>query len=241
EWGYQRLSAGSTIVLCDAAPPPLGRVAQGGCASSLALEISDGEHRLIVNCGGAQGSGLAKMPSLAEGLRTTAAHSTLTLADSNSTAIHPSGTLGKGVSEIDLDRQESDLGSKVEASHDGYAKRFGLIHKRAIALSVDGGEVRGEDTLLPAERKKAQGAAFAVRFHLHPAVEASATADAMGALLRFEKGALWQFRCRGGTLGIEESLWVNGEGQVIATSQLVVTGHAAPGGASVGWVLKRAG
>ncbi len=241
EWGYQRLSAGSTIVLFDAAPPPLGRVVQGGCASSLALEISDGEHRLIVNCGGAQGSGLDKMPSLSEGLRTTAAHSTLTLADSNSTAIHPSGTLGKGVTEIDLDRQESDLGSKVEASHDGYVRRFGLIHKRAIALSVDGREIRGEDTLLPGERKKAQGAAFAVRFHLAPGVDASPTADQMGALLRFDKGALWQFRCRGGTLALEESLWVDGDGQIQTTKQIVVSGESASGGASVGWVLKRAG
>ena len=32
----------------------------------------------------------------------------------------------------------------------------------------------------------------------------------MGALLRIERGALWQFRCRGGTLSIEESLWVDG-------------------------------
>jgi uncharacterized heparinase superfamily protein len=216
-------------------------VVQGGCASSLALEMSDGEHRLIINCGGAQGGGLAKMPSLAEGLRTTAAHSTLTLADSNSTAIHPSGALGKGVSEIDLDRQESDLGSKIEASHDGYARRFGLIHKRAIALSVDGRELRGEDTLLPAEKRKAHGAAFAVRFHLAPCVEASPTADAMGALLRLEKGALWQFRCRGGALSIEDSLWIDGEGQIQNTKQLVVTGEAAAGGASVGWVLKRAG
>ena len=241
EWGYQRLSAGSTILLCDAAPPPLGRVVQGGCASSLAIEVSDGEHRLIVNCGGAQAGSLAKMPSLADGLRTTAAHSTLTLADSNSTAIHPSGLLGKGVSEIDLDRQESDLGSKIEASHDGYVRRFGLIHKRAVALSVDGRELRGEDTLYPGERKKPQRAAFAVRFHLAPHVEASMTADSMGALLRLEKGALWQFRCRGGTLSIDESLWIDGAGQIQGTRQLVVSGESASGGASIGWVLKRAG
>ena len=241
EWGYQRLSAGNTILICDAAPPPLGRVVQGGCASSLATEVSDGEHRLIVNCGGAQAGSLAKMPSLADGLRTTAAHSTMTLADSNSTAIHPSGALGKGVSEIDLDRQESDHGSKIEASHDGYVRRFGLIHKRAVALSVDGREVRGEDTLYPAERKKPQRATFAVRFHLAPHVDASLTADSMGALLRIEKGPLWQFRCRGGLLSIDESIWIDGAGQIQGTRQLVVSGEAASGGASIGWVLKRAG
>jgi uncharacterized heparinase superfamily protein len=34
DWGYQRLSAGSTVVLVDAAPPPVTRLAEAGCAST---------------------------------------------------------------------------------------------------------------------------------------------------------------------------------------------------------------
>ena len=52
---------------------------------------------------------------------------------------------------------------------------------------------------------------FAVRFHLAPAVEVTTTADGQGALLRLRGGAVWQFRCRGGQLGVEDSLWIDGE------------------------------
>jgi uncharacterized heparinase superfamily protein len=87
EWGYQRLSAGQTLVICDAGPPPHVRTTQSGCASTLGIEMSDGSHRVIVNCGGGSSASLASVPGLSEGLRTSAAHSTLVLADSNSTAI----------------------------------------------------------------------------------------------------------------------------------------------------------
>ncbi len=242
DWGYQRAAAGQTVVVMDAAPPPDRRVARGGCASTLAFELSDGPNRLIVNCGGANAGGAFVSAGLANGLRTTAAHSTLILADSNSTAIHSDGTLGRGVSEIALERQESEGSSRIEASHDGYVRRYGLIHKRTLLLSGDGRELRGDDVLLPARAKqKPMTSAFAIRFHLAPGTEATPTADGMGALLRIERGALWQFRCRGGTLSIEESLWVDGAARPHNTVQLVVSGEASPGGASVGWMLRRAG
>jgi uncharacterized heparinase superfamily protein len=242
DWGYHRLAADQTVMVIDAAPPPVSRVIGGGCASTLAFEVSDGVHRLIINCGGANAGGIYLPASLAEGLRTTAAHSTLIIADSNSTAIHADGTLGKGVTEVALDRQENEGSSRIEATHDGYVKRFGLTHRRTINMSADGREIRGEDVLLPAEKKRKRATfPFAIRFHLGPDVEPTPTADSMGALLRIDGGALWQFRCRGGALQIDESLWVDGEGRLQSATQLVVLGEVPPGGATIGWAFKRAG
>ena len=245
DWGYQRLAAGTAVLIVDAAPPPVARVVEGGCASTLAFEFSDGPARLVVNCGGARG-GVATLPvELGEGLRTTAAHSTLAIADSNSTAIHADGTLGRGVTEVQLARQESEAGSRIEASHDGYVRRFGLAHRRQLMLAADGRELRGEDVLLPQGRRRRAGGSFAIRFHLGAGVQVSPTADGLAAILRLpghesKGGALWQFRCRGGALAVEPSLWIDGEGRVVGTQQLVVSGEAAVGGASVSWALKRA-
>ncbi len=241
DWGYQRMAGGSTVVVADMAPPPPSRIAKGGCASTLAFELSDGAQRLIVNCGNTGGTS-AIPADLAKALRTTAAHSTLTLGDSNSTAIHADGTLGAGVGSVEVDREELEGGSKIDASHDGYAKRFGLIHKRTLALSSSGRELRGEDALLPApKRRKVATAPFAIRFHLAPHVEVTPTADGQAALLRIDHGPLWQFRCRGGKLSVEDSLWVDADGRPHATQQFVVEGEAPPGGTSVAWLLKRAG
>jgi uncharacterized heparinase superfamily protein len=241
DWGYQRLAAAQAVLVMDAAPPPIARAIEGGCASTLAFEFSDGAQRIVVNCGGARAT-VAQVPaSLAHGLRTTAAHSTLTLGDSNSTAIHADGTLGRGVAQVELSRQESDAASRIEASHDGYVRRYGFTHRRQLLLTGDGRELRGEDALLPEGRKRQAGStSFALRFHLGDGVEAMVTAESGQAILRLEDGALWQFRCRGGVLAIEESLWIDGTGRPVATQQLVVTGETPAGGAHVSWAFKRA-
>ncbi|WP_298688256.1 heparinase II/III family protein [uncultured Sphingomonas sp.] len=241
EWGFQRLAGGATVVVADCAPPPASRLARGGCASTLGFELSDGAHRIVVNCGGDRPWGGLPRP-IAEALRTSAAHSTLILADSNSTAIHADGSLGKGVTLVELDRQEQETASRIEATHDGYVRRFGLKHSRKLVLSADGRELAGDDVLLPAGSRKGHGAiGFALRFHLAPGVEPTATADGLGALLRIDGGPLWQFRCRGGALAIEESISIDGRGRPVTAAQLVVTGETPAGGTSISWALKRAG
>ncbi|WP_422396539.1 heparinase II/III family protein [Sphingomonas suaedae] len=242
EWGYQRLAQQRTVVIMDAAPPPIARVMAGGCASTLAIEFSDGPERIVVSCGGARGADLRLPAALTEGLRTTAAHSTLIVRDSNSTAIHPDGTLGRGVVEMELSRTETETASRIDAAHDGYARRHGVIHRRTVALGTDGRDVRGEDSLLPAAKRggKTGDVPFAIRFHLHPGVEASPTADHSGALLRTRSGAVWQFRARGASLAIEESVWIDGKGIPRETQQIVLTGEAPVGGGSVSWLFHRA-
>ncbi len=242
DWGYQRITGGSTVLLVDAAPPPVARIAEAGCASTCAIEVSDGPDRLIVNCGGASLAGGLIPEELAKGLRSTAAHSTLVLDDINSTAILADGTLGRGVTEVELHRQELEGGSRIELSHDGYVRRFGYVHRRLLVMSGDGKDIRGEDMLLPTQRRrKPTVAPFVLRFHLAQNVDASLTADGQGALLRIDMGALWQFRCGAGALSIEDSLWVDGDGRPHATRQLVVSATSEPGGNSLGWLLKRVG
>ncbi|EQB31145.1 heparinase II/III family protein, partial [Sphingobium ummariense] len=213
-----------------------------GCASTGAIELSDGPHRLVVNCGGAALGGAWIPADLAQGLRTTAAHSTLVLDDSNSTALLPDGTLGKGVTEVELNRQELENGSRIDLSHDGYVRRLGYVHRRLLLVSGDGKEIRGEDMLTPAERRrKPVTLPVQLRFHLAPGVEPTPTADGLGALLRIDLGPLWQFRAGAGKLAIEESLWVDPDGRPHPTRQLVVTAEALPGGSSIGWLFKRVG
>ena len=241
DWGYQRLSAAGAVLVMDAAPPPVPTVADGGCASTLAFEFADRAERLIVSCGGA-GFVAARLPvEVVQGLRTTAAHSTLVLDDSNSTAIHPDGSLGRGVGEVELARQESEAASRIEASHNGYVRRYGLVHRRQLVLTGDGRELRGEDVLLPAGRRVRGGETpFAIRFHLAPGVEPVATSDGLAAVLRTPGGAIWQFRAKAGSIAIEDSVWISPAGRMVPTQQIVVIGRAQPGGVNVSWALRRA-
>lgn len=239
-WGYQRVQSRDSVLVFDAAPPPPPRALIGACASTLAFEFSDGESRLVVNCGGAGEFRDTLPPRLVHALRTTAAHSTLTLGDRNSTAILDDGSLGKGVTEVELVRDDTAGIGRVEASHDGYVRRFGLIHERRLNLSGDGRTLIGEDRLIPSgRRRRTDPVSFAARFHLAPGVEVTATADGQGALLR-RRGAVWQFRCRGGRLAAEDSLWIDGAARPHATLQLVIAGETPGEGMTISWELKRA-
>ena len=239
-WGYQRMSALGTVIVLDAAPPPPARMAAAGCASTLAIEISDGAQRLVVNCGG-PGPLPTDLPrELINALRTTAAHSTLVIDDTNSTAILPDGSLGKGVTDVLIDRGEDNDSSRLEASHDGYLKGFGLIHQRRLSLGNDGKEVRGEDILTPKGRRKIREAApYAIRFHLAPGIEPTVTADGMGAILRSPGAPAWNFRCRGAMIMIEESLVVDQRGRTVPTIQLVVVGEMSGAGGEIAWQFRR--
>ena len=239
-WGYQRLSALGTIIVIDAAPPPPARMAPLGTASTLAFEMSDGAQRLVVNCGG-PGPVPSELPAdLILALRTTGAHSTLNLNDCNSTAILDDGALGKGVDDVVINRAEDNDSSRLDASHDGYVRGFGLLHERSMILGNDGKEVRGQDKLTPKGRKKIKAdVPYAIRFHLAPGVEATPTADGMGAILRATGSPPWNFRCRGAMLGIEESLYVDHRGVPLTTQQLVVVGEVSSLGGTIAWQFRR--
>ena len=243
DWGYQRVSSGRTVLIMDAAPPPIARMAVAGCASTLAFELSNGENRIISNCGGAGLVGATIPASLARGLRTTAAHSTLCIADSNSTSILPDGKLGRGVEEVELLRRDVENATRLEASHDGYARRFGLIHKRLLLLRSDGLELRGEDMLIPdaKKRRKKGDMEFAVRFHLGPDIETDVVSEGKGVLLRLKDGNLWQFRATSGVVQLEDSIWVDGMGMPHPVMQIVINGTVNSGGGATGWLLKHMG
>ena len=209
--------------------------------------MSSNGQRIITSCGGASAVGAVITAKLSQGLRATAAHSTLCLDDLNSTAILPKGRLGKGVSEVELERREVNEATRLEMSHDGYVRRHGLVHRRILLLRADGSELRGEDLLLPsAESAKARKARFeslpfAIRFHLGQHVEAHATDDEQGAILRLDDGQLWQLRATNAKLAIEDSLWVDGHSRPKPTKQVVIHSETGPGGGNYGWILRKMG
>ena len=249
-WGYQVVSAGKSVLQFDAAPPPRPREARFGCASTLAFELSHGASRIVVNCGGAELAGGATPARIEQGLRGTSAHSTLTLDDANSTAVLINGQIGKGVEAVDFTRSSTGPSGrqacKIEATHDGYASRYALTHRRILMLSADGDELRGEDVLEPAGKRGRRGkVGFAIRFHLGAGVEAGLSADKRGAGLALPDGSYWQMRLGGdigdAELALEESLWVDGDGRPHGTQQLVIEGLASRGGGRFPWLLKRMG
>lgn len=246
QWGYQRVVANKGILQFDTAPPPMPRHARHACASTLAFEFSSAGQRIIVNCGGAASAGGLVPVRLEQGLRATAAHSTLVLDDANSTAVLINGRIGAGVSEVDVDRRTLELeggtATRIEASHNGYAARYGLSHRRILIVRDDGTELRGEDLLVPTGRKGRRGkVGFAIRFHLGPNIELGYSEDGQGVGLALPDGSYWQFRTGACEIAIEDSIWVDGGGRPMPVQQLVLQGMVSRGGGNFAWLLKKMG
>ncbi len=239
--GFERFNNFRTLVIVDVGAPSTPPHASHSHAGTLSFEMSAGKERLITNCGATAGSN----PGWRHSLRTTAAHSTLNLDDSSSSEIFDGGrggdVIGRRPTRVTSERQEADGAIWLDASHDGYARPFGLLHRRRLYLSAGGDDLRGEDILIPTGHgsgRKGSGRKFAVRFHLHPEVKASLVQDGSAALLNLPGGG-WQLKSSGGWMGLEESIYLGVRGEVKRTQQVVIRGEATAGNTQIKWSLSR--
>ena len=227
--GFDRLQAGRSLVIVDTGRPPPHGFDEIAHAGTLSFEISHERERIIVNCGAYRGpkSGWSRVA------RASAAHSVLVVADTNSTEIREDGTLGHGPGSVGRERAEHEGQQWISTTHDGYRDRFGLTYARQLFLAADGEDLRGEERLTGRP-----GADFAVRFHLHPSVQASLAEDGGAALLRLPSGIFWRLRASGAEMSLGESVYL-GSGEARRTQQVVLSGIVGAEGVAVRWALRR--
>ena len=243
--GFQRLDAGTTTVIIDTGPPPPPNVSQEAHAGCLSFELSSGPSRIVVNCG-MPSTGRDNWRSFA---RSTAAHSTLTYHDTSSCQFIELSAMKRllqgapvvsGPVNVESYREAMADGDLLTTSHDGYLARFGVMHRRVLMISQDGGRLDGEDTVSPAPgaRIKGDGTDFALRFHLHPAVKASRLTDARGVMLVLPNRDVWTFEALDDKVDLEDSVFLAGNDGPRRTAQIVIrqdSRHAS----SVRWSFVR--
>ena len=243
--GYERAAGGEALLLFDVAPPPPKRHDRAAHAGTLSFEFSAGLARLIVNCGAYRGHD----PAWHEAGRMTAAHSTLVVGDRNSAEVVPAAGLRHRPAEVTLDRQEEEGASWIAGSHDGYLRRFGVLHRRRLFLAADGADLRGEDRLAPAAGKRIPrrtlGTPFSIRFHLHPVVVVGELErDASGASavpFGSSESGPWQLVAESGlATTVEESFYLGHGGAPKKTKQIVLAGKIDDEtGVEARWAIKR--
>ncbi len=199
--GYHRLEGGGSVLVVDAGAPPPQAYSASAHAGCLSFELSSGSSRIVVNCGSFE----TGRPGVKEAARSTAAHSTLVVADTSSCRFAP-GTglmrlLGEqilsGPSTVTAERSEQEGGSGLTMMHDGYVQQFGLAHRRTIVLSDDGGQLDGCDELIRVGDRSATAGDFVLRFHLHPSVKARTNTGGSAVRLDLPDGVTWLVEATG--------------------------------------------
>jgi len=228
--GFERLSAGRLLAICDVGAPPPPGLDRDAHAGSLSLEVSDGRDRLIVNCGAAPQSGVEWRMAQ----RATAAHSTAMIEETNSSALTTRGGIAERRATVTSARTESDGQIWINAEHDGYHGPFGIRHRRRVYLAGTGDDLRAEDILTGRG-----GHRFAVRLHLHPDVQVSLLHNRTAALLRLPGGAAWKLRASGAEMALADSVYLGEPNQMRRTQQVVLNGITQAGTTAVKWALQR--
>jgi uncharacterized heparinase superfamily protein len=208
--GYHRMGGRQVQLLIDAAPAASGPWSIAACAQPLALEISCGGDRMIVNVGWSPG---ALGP---QALRLTDAGSTASVGEGSAGA-PLSGFLAAGLGPrlvggprtVDARRNEDETGVWLELIHDGWAASHGLLHERRLYLDSRSDELRGEDRFLPASKAPARRRRlepFTLHFHLHQDVQASLARDQRSVLIRGASNRGWWFRNDAPDVALEASV-----------------------------------
>lgn len=238
---YARLERGATIVVIDVGSPPPLAVAQTAHAGCLSFELSVGGQPLFVN----NGVPALCEPGLRAAARATASHNTLCVKEQSSSKLARRGPQRGALSIEHPDRvscsvSEEEGGLVLEAAHDGYVGRWGLLHTRCLRLDADGSKLRGSDGLAPAKGvlRFAWDVPFAVHFHVHPDVQVWPGRGPDSADLVFKSGEHWRLSAVGGALTIESSVHNAGALGPRPAQQLVLRA-ACHGEAKVAWEIER--
>lgn len=211
--GYCRMIQGDTLVIADIS-------GNGAFQAPAAFELSEGNHRILTNCGYPASAG-AGWQRAAQGC---AAHNTVQFV-SDGTA---DDEFRSGSAEVTGDVAAvarmivSPHGSLLKASRPWHSANRTISHERDLFLASGGRDFRGEDRFQASEG--AGRTSFAIRFHVHPSVKVSPARESPHILLVLPCGSAWQFSARGGRVCLEDSVFLGGSAPQRGSAQIVVRG-----------------
>ncbi|MFT4011984.1 MAG: heparinase II/III family protein [Paracoccus sp. (in: a-proteobacteria)] len=263
--GFARMARARSTLILDAAAPPAGPAAIRAHASTLAIEFTVARQPILVNCGPGDGFG----PLWARASRATASHSALCLEGLSSSRLAPAeaesapeilterpslvwagdcDALGN-LTAPDCGPPHAPEPAHLLAGHDGWLDSHGLTHLRELWLSPDGANLQGEDSLAALDAsaqarleqiRPDQGLAFAIRFHLHPQIQA--VHDGEEIRLTLPGGEEWRFAHDGvGALALEASCFLDHNlAEPIPSQQIVLSALLQGRAIQIGWTLARA-
>ena len=233
----------------DAAPPPLPRQARYGCASTLAFELSStASGSSSIAAARPARAGIVPVAPRAGRCAPPPPIRRWCSDDANSTAILIDGGLGRGVGEVDVDRRDAGRRSggaatRLEASHDGYAARYGFIHRRILILRDDGTRAarRGPAACRPGARASAARSASRSASTSARTSRSRLRKTARARGLALPDGSYWQFRAGVGEVGDRGQPVGRWRGRPAPDPATRGQGMVSRGGGNFAWLLKKMG
>ena len=217
----------------DIGPSPEKKFSKDYQCGALSFEIISGDKKLICNSGYFQ-----KIKHKLNGIsRATANHSALIIDN------HSSCKINSTSSEVDIGLKILKKNSVLKknywnvcASHDGYIKRYGIVHEREIEFFPENNKFIGQDKLL--KKKKFKSSNFEIRFHLEPNIKTMKTQDGKSILIDMENEG-WKFTSEGYTIDIETGLYFGKKNSFTENQNLFISGITQNNEQIIKWIFEK--
>jgi len=217
--GYVILKNKKIALVMDIGSSPEKKFSKNYQCGALSFEIISNNNKLICNSGYFQ----KIKHKLNDISKSSANHSTLIIDNHSSCKINPSNL--EIVQELKILKKKVIMEKNywsICSSHDGYSKRYGIIHERQIEFFPENNKFIGSDKLL--KKKNFKVSNFEIRFHLEPNVKIMKTQDGKSILIGIENNEGWKFTCQGYTIDIETGLYFGKKNSFTENQNLFITG-----------------
>ena len=238
--GIHTFAIKNSAIFFDVGEPPKKGFSKSYQSGPLSFEYYlDGE-KIITNCG--FGSNISSKAELLS--RLTSAQSTLTLDDTSVTKFERNKLINRifgnsikntfKINNFDLVENKDQI--KFTASHNGYEKKFGSIHKRELSIDKLNGKLIGWDEII--KRKDGRPLNYSLRFHLYPGLTAVKTMGGNSVLIQISKNKSLIFTVVDEPILLEKSIFLGGN-KILDNTCITVSGNLVNKDKSIRWEIKK--
>ena len=230
--GYAILSNKKINLIMDIGASPEKKFSSNYQAGSLSFEIISNGKKLICNSGYFQNHN----HQLNELSKSSAIHSTLTLDDRSSCRFTKSKNLSSEVSQgLKIIKKNIVFEKnywKVNASHDGYLKQYGVIHDREVEFYPEQMKFIGHDTIV--SKNNIKNLKFEIRFHLTPNTKIMKTQDNKSILIDLDREG-WKFNSDNVNIDIDNGLYFGRKNYFVDNQNIVISGMTNGENQTIRW------
>ena len=204
-------------------------------SGALSFEIISNGQKLISNCG-YHGKKNAKLNQLS---KSTATQSTLIIDDNSSCKfknIKDDWLVKKGLKILKKNYIYNKSYWKINASHDGYLKKYNSIHEREIEFYLEQMYFKGIDRII--RKKTNQNYKFDIRFHVEPKVKLIKTQDKKTILIQLNDEG-WKFTCNNYDINIDNGLYFGKKNSYTQNQNIFISGISKKDVENIIWEIKK--
>ena len=124
---------------------------------------------------------------------------------------------------------------KINASHDGYLKKYNSIHEREIEFFPDQMVFVGLDKIT---KKTKNNYKFDIRFHVEPNVKLMKTQDNKTILIELSDEG-WRFTCENYDINIDNGLYFGNKNLYSENQNIFISGISNSQIENIKWEIKK--